>query len=182
MKNKIRPIYNQLQGLLGQVPPVKDKEYLYENDKVLWERFNESIDELNSLKVNDYLKFKIEPKIDNGHISMSSTSFRTSAGSLISRLHGDFFADEPAPFSGSPSTVISQTQFQTQHIALLLEMNSFVEKKLSDENLEQIEKNFLQKIKEVLPTVKTSIELMNLIFTTAHTCELNLDSLQKIFR
>lgn len=181
MKNKVRSIYIQLQGLLGQLPPVKEKEYLYKNDKAVWESYNHAIEELNELKINDYSNFKVEPDIDGDHISMSMTSFRATIGSLISRLHGEFFTDELPPFSSPPSTIISQNQSQNQSVTMLLEFQSFIDKKLSDKDIEQTEKNFLEKIKEALPTVKTSVELANLLLTTANTCGLNLDALQKIF-
>lgn len=38
IKNKVRPIYSELQGMLSQAPKVD--EYMYRDQKELWERFN----------------------------------------------------------------------------------------------------------------------------------------------
>jgi hypothetical protein len=64
---------------------------------------------LNNVSNEDYNRFKLR----KGGWTDSLT-YRTKVSGLISRLHGQYFSDEVAPFSGMPSTVITQTQHQSQ--------------------------------------------------------------------
>lgn len=107
-----------------------------------------------------------------GSGNLSTSLYRTRLGGLISNLHGEFFIDEPAPFSGMPNTVIthnlSQQQSQQQTITVtLLELQSKIDQKLPQVTDEK-EKSFLQKLKDQLGTVTSVVQLIQLILTVLH--------------
>jgi len=115
MKEKVRPIYSELQGYLSQAPK-KNKGLIFESS--MWEQHNQTIDELNNITGKNYDRYKVEVKSIDWNRTMRrviySQSYRTKLSGLILRLHGEYFSDEPPPFSGMPSTIISQQQVQSQ--------------------------------------------------------------------
>lgn len=184
MKDKIRPIYSELQGLLSQTPLSTGSGNLYD-DTPVWLQLEQCIAELNNLTGQNYDRFKTAPpkisQSSNKHY-ISLADFRTKIGSLITRLHAEYFSTESTPFSGSPSTVISQNQTQQQavNVSLLLEIQSIIDEKLAQTTKPE-EKNFLTQLKSTLPSVKTGLELFKLILELAHQCGLDLNSVTKLF-
>lgn len=108
MKEKIRPIYNELQGYLSQAP----KNNLTSNE--IWEQTNETIDELNKItETNEYEKFKIKSFTNNWQPSeqiVDISSYKQKLAGLINRLHGQFFNNEASPSNSSHGTSINVTQ------------------------------------------------------------------------
>lgn len=188
LKDKIRPTYSELQGCLSQAPVAKNPSDSTD-DKTLWELFNITIDDLDKITGNDYNKYKISPNTQrvegypNGITDIKISEYRTKLGGLISRLHGEFFYDEPAPFSGVPSTVVTQNQNQQQstYITMLLEIQDKINAQLPETKTEE-EKNFLQTVKSSLSTIKNATELIQIILNTANTFGIGIDKLQQIFK
>ena len=115
MKEQVRPIYSELQGYLSQAP-ARDKGLIFEAS--IWEQHNQTIDELNTVTGKNYDRYKVEVRSIDWNRTMrrviDSQSYRIKLGGLVSRLHGEYFSDEPPPFSGMPSTVITQHQIQNK--------------------------------------------------------------------
>jgi len=109
-KEDIRPTYAELQGYLSQAPSEEKSGPI--RDANLWNQVNETIDELNRISGEDYDRFKITPqRYEHNRIPyLDKDTYRSKLGGLISRLHGIYFSDEVAPFSGIPSTVIIKSQ------------------------------------------------------------------------
>jgi len=180
-KKNIRSIYSELQGYLAQAPSLDKAVYL--RDPSLWGQLNGCVDELQRITKEDYSKFKLSSQPDGDSRYVQNTEYRSKLNGLIMRLHGKYFANEPTPFSGGPSTVVSQTQAQIQstQVSILLEFQSFIDKKLYSAELKEEEKSFLQKIKDNLPTAKTTVELVNLILQTAKSLGLDISQIIKFF-
>ena len=112
-------------------------------------------------------------------------TFRNKLGGLISRLHGEYFSDEVAPFSGMPSTVISQTQQQSQsfQVQMLLEIQSKIDKQLHNlEAGDTKKRNFLEKVKGALKSVRDSTGFVALLLTTAQEFGLSVKELLELFK
>jgi hypothetical protein len=184
-KQKIKPIYAELQGYLSQAPSISDKSRIF-NDMTLAQQVNSSIKELNEVFEENYDKFSIEEKTIewNGRYRkvIEIKSYRTKLGGLIARLHGKYFSDEPAPFSGMPNTVINQTQNQSQsvQIQILLETQSIIDNALHNVEKGSDEENFLNKIKDSLSSVKSVTELISLILSSAKEFGLSVVEILKI--
>jgi len=186
MKNKIRPYYQELQGYLSQTPLPKES-YTTVASSQSWDQVNSTIDALNELTGKDYSRFKITP--EPSHAPGSSgfvrvVVFRQKLGGLINTLHAEYFGEEVKPFSGSPSTVISQQQSQEQNvdISMILQVQERIVKRLESDTIEPEEKKFLESIKDKLAGIKTWLEFLNLILSTAKATGLSMDKLEAIFR
>lgn len=184
MSNKlpIKPIYTELQGYLSQAPAVDKVSYL--RDPSIWEQLNNTIDELNKVSGQDYNKFKITNiRNDSGEPYIENLDYRSKLNGLIMRLYGEYFDNETSPFSGTPSTVVnqSQSQSQTAQIALIMDFQSVIDKKLYGSELEGKEKSFLEKVKESLTTVKSTTEVINLILTLGKSMGITIDQIIKLF-
>jgi hypothetical protein len=181
--DKVRPIYEGLQGLLSQAPLPEKSYRIYE--QTIWDHYNKAIDELNDVTGADYGRFKVESRYgqNSGGSYIYTLEYRSKLNDLIMRLHGQYFSEAYTPFSGGPSMIVNQSQQQTQtaQITMLLEFQSFIDKGLSKPDLEDKEKTFLEQVKSGLPTVKSTIELMNLIIATAKTFGIGIEGLGKIF-
>lgn len=180
-KQAIRPIYSELQGYLAQAP----KEGATYEMRV-WEDYNKTIEELNSLTGKNYNKFSLTPTPSShpqGSPHLNYDVYRGKLGGIIARLHGEYFSDEPAPFASMPSTIITQSQNQTQslHVQLLLEVNDLINEKLNKVGEGTKEKKFLEKIKGSLSAVKNVSQLISLIMTTAKAVGIPIDQLASLF-
>jgi len=181
-KQKLRPFYSELQGYLSQAPTIKEKPYLYDEEADEWGQVNAIIDQLNNITGINYDRFKISPPGGSGNLSMSL--YRTRLGGLISNIHGEFFSDEQAPFSGMPNTVIthnlSQQQSQQQTMTVtLFELRDKIDERLPKVTDEK-EKTFLTKMKDQLPTITSVVQLIQTILTLAHQTGLDPNTVSQL--
>lgn len=182
-KEKIRPIYAFFQGCLSQAPD--NNKYPVIQSASVWKLVNLKIDKLNTVSGEDYSDFKLVPYRSGKFTTeyLATDTYRTTLGGLISELHGRYFSDEPAPFSGMPSNINIQTQQQTQsvHVQMLLEVNSKIEQKLPEFPEGTKERTFLQKVKSSLSSIKDTVGLIALLVNMAKECGLSIDELKSIF-
>ena len=102
---------------------------------------------------------------------------------LVSRLYGKYFEAEANPLDGVPSTFIAQNQQQGQsvHVQMILDIQSTIDKKISDYPEESKEKGFLQKLKGSLSSILNVNQLLQTIHKMAKEFGLNLDDVSKMF-
>jgi len=159
IKTIIRPLYSELQGYLSQAPTASRPEEAI-GDESFWQQYNEAVEQLSSATKRDYNRFKIDPIGGEGRPFIRVNTYRQKVSGLISRLHGEYFSDEPAPFSGMPSTVITQTQHQAVSIQMLLDVQSKIDEKLSKSEKGSKEEGFLKKFKGILSSISNANELI----------------------
>lgn len=182
-KEKIRPIYAFLQGCLSQAPDM-NKYPLIQTPNV-WKLVNLKIDNLKTASGENFSEFKLIPNRSSYSTeSLETDIYRTTLGGLISELHGKYFSDEPAPFSGMPSTINIQTQQQSQavYVQMLLEFQSKVDEQLSSLEPGDKKHTFLKKVKGALASVKDYAGLISLIITTAQKVGLTIEELSVLFK
>lgn len=177
MKSKIRPIYSELQGYLSQTP--KGNNIIYE--EACWNQVNQTIAELKTVCGNSFDKFLIEPHRDSKEQYVENDTFRFKLGGLISRLHGEYFSDEIAPFSGMPSTIITQNQQQIQSVQMFLDIQSKIIESSKQFDEGSKEKKFIDKLKGSLSTVSNVNDLIKLCLKLAEEFGVGLAALLKIF-
>jgi len=179
-KEKIRPLYSELQGYLSQAPIDKTpNETVW--DKSLWEQYNDSIKLLSETSNDDHSRFLIKPEIGDLGPFIYISSYRQKLGGLISNLHGKYFSDEQAPFSGMPSTIISQSQQQDQSVQMYLNIQSKIDHALRDVENGSQEKGFLEKFKNTLSTASNVNELFKLCFNLAKEYGIGISTLLRFF-
>lgn len=165
MKNKIRPIYSELQGYLTQAPPIGEHGNTTTSDDTLWKQFNITIDELNIITGKAFTKFKVI-KIERGQNGqyIKVSNYRQKLGGLISHLYGEYFSDEQSPFSGMPSTIINQNQSQnqSQSLSIILELQEKIINEIPKHKEGTKERNFLEKFKPGLSTIKSVTDILSL--------------------
>jgi len=182
LKEKIRWIYSELQGYLSQAP-IANKPHDSIHDKLYWDQYNRSVEELSEVSGRDFSKFKIEPEAGfrSSHPNITINTYRQKLGGIVSRIHGQYFSDEPAPFSGMPSTVITQTQQQSQSVQMLLDIQSKIDEALHKVDIDPKEKNFLEKFKSTLSTVSSVTDLLKLCLKLAKEYGVSIGTLIKLF-
>ncbi len=98
MKNEIRPIYFELQGYLSQAPE-REVGVIYEEQ--VWQQHNLAIDELEKITSKDYSRYRLTTEAPNVNgvtrKRITVQGYRTILGGLISRLHGEYFHEDPSP-------------------------------------------------------------------------------------
>lgn len=184
MKDKIRPIYEELIGYLSQVP-VPENPYIEIFDESYWDLLGQTIDELNQITNKNYNKFRIAPEREGSSINLGA--YRTNLNGLILRLHAEYYPNEPTPFSGAPpTTIISQEQSQSQEqsvqVVMLLEIQEKIITKLQYEEISHEERGFLERVKDGLTGVKNVVGLINLILSTAQQMGVTLNNLVNLFK
>jgi hypothetical protein len=182
-KEEIRPIYSELQGYLAQAPQKTDNTtVIYAQE--LWESYNKTIKELSEKTGTTYHRYQIQPNVSEYSITVDIDNYRGKLGGIIARLHGEYFSDEPAPFSGMPSTTtisVNQQQSQSVQVEILLEMIDLIHGKINQMEEGSKEKSFLQKVKDSLRGVKSVTQLITLFVQTANELGLSMQELAKIF-
>lgn len=184
-RETVRPIYSELQGYLSSAP---GNISTMAREKGLWEQINEAIEELEMVTKKDYSRFKPVPDehtyVDGRAYFLSAANYMPKLSGLISRLHGEYFSDEQAPFSDMPSTVISQTQQQSQsfQVELRLQIESKIDEQLSKLRPDDEKRGFLEKVKGALKSVRNATELIALLLRTGQEFGLSLEQLSELFR
>ena len=182
-KEEVRPIYAELQGYLFQAPKTNKINGIYDSN--LWEHANQAIEELSKVSGKDYSRFKMTPKRrQSGRLCIDTDTYRAKIGGLISRLHAEYFSDEPDPFSETPSTVMSQIQQHSQsfQVELLLQVQSKIDEQLHKLEPGDKKRSFLEKVKGALKSVRNTAELIALILATGQEFGLTLEELKELFK
>ena len=184
MKDKIRPIYSELQGILHQAPE-KDQS-IYNEDKRLWEKFNELLDSLKTI-TNDgsYESSKLVPIHGDGYSYVSGQMYRTNISGLILKLHGTYFSDERPPFSGPEPANVTQTQFaaQSQNVSVEVAVQIGMDLQKALEKAETPEeKSFIEGLKSKIGTVKSYADFLLLVVSTAQAYGITLENIEKLFK
>ena len=138
---------------------------------------------LSIISGKDYGRFLIEPKSDRNVPYIYLITYRQKLGGLISALHAEYFGNELAPFSGVPSTIITQSQQQNQsvHIQMLLEIQSKIDEKIPHYPEGSKERSFLQKLKRSLSSISNITQLLSQLLKMAKEFGLRIDDILKFF-
>jgi hypothetical protein len=188
-KEKVRPIYAELQGYMLQAPGGDNVRVIY--DPNVWRHYNQTVDELTKLTGNNYDRFKAVHRYMPSARTMIEcvdvTQYRTKLSGLINRLHAEFFADEASPFAGSPGMVINQSQQQSQavHIQMVMEITEQLTRAEAKFEEGDKERGFIDKVKGYLKsagTATTSLaQLMLLLLNVARECGLSIEDMKRVF-
>jgi len=175
-REKIRPAYAELQGILGQLP---NKGYV-ENPAV-WTRHNALIQELNDLTGRSYDGFRLASRESTmlGNV-VEYEEYRMKLAGLVGRLHAEYFSDEPPPFVNMPSTMITQTQSQSVQVEVLLEINTWISDKLNQAKEGSPERKFLERVRGAVSKVRSVGQFVSLLLTTAKEFGLSIDQLKDL--
>lgn len=186
MKDKIRPIYLELQGFLKELPKQETTSSSIRSEGV-WNSYHRAIEELNSITGKNYDFAKVDiKKADSGFgipYFVSLTEFRLKLGGVISRLYAEYFSDEANPLDGSPTTLItnSQNQSQTLQLEIVLEISALIGKKIDTLEEGSKEKKFFEQIKSGLTTSKGVVGLIKDILLTGQNLGISIGEILKLF-
>ncbi|HNQ77422.1 MAG TPA: hypothetical protein PKJ37_00680 [Acidobacteriota bacterium] len=179
--DEIKVLYEELQGYLSQTPmPVHPRDSFPPQSQTCWENINHIIDELEKLTGDSMARFKIVPTSSGGFEFISLADYRGKLNGLINRLYAKYFSHEEKPFSGGPSTVISQSQSQNQSIQMLLEIRTIIDKNIDAHKEGTPQKGFMEKLRKGLSSVKSVAELLALIWALAKEFKLGIDEISKL--
>ena len=179
-KQKIRSLFFEFQGYLSQTPIPKHTSDIFSHNSS-WERYNSAVKELSSITGEDHSRFQVQPKMQDGFQIVCIETYRQALGGLINRLHCQYFSDEQAPFSGTPHTVISQNQYQTQSVQMILDLQSRIDENLQKFQEDTPKKKFLEKLKSKLSGIKNVNDLLGMILKLAKEFNINLNELTAFF-
>lgn len=175
---QIKPLYGELIGYMAQAPSSGG----YLRDMGLWEQFHSVIDQISKITGEDYNRFKVTVHPDSDESYVKCNEYRSRLNGLIMNLHSKYFSQDTPPFSGAPHTVVTQNQNQSQSVSvvMIMEVQSLIDKQLyTNEALTDTQKNFLEKVKANLPSVKTAIDLISTVLTIAKTLNLDVNQIMK---
>jgi len=186
-KDQIRPIYGELIGYLSQLPSYEKQNYLFGSNTIIANQIGKAIDELKEITGEGFDKFRVG--VEHGGYGgktenqISVLELRTKLNGLIMRLYGAYFPDDNPPFGGSPSMIVHQNQNQSQsQVVILLEFQSLIDRKLNDQGITDKERTFLQKLKSILPNIKSATELVSSVISIAKDLGLGIDTLQRLIK
>ncbi len=180
INSKVKIIYSELKGYLSQTPMAQQSSDIFADDSS-WRQYNEAINELSQITGENYNRFIIKPEHMNGHNIVHIVSFRQVLGGIINRIHETYFPGETPPFSGTPQTIISQSQSQSVSIQMLLDFQSKIEKEINHVKGDTKKEGFLKKCKENLQHVKDVNDLLKLVIDTAKQFGLSISDLVALF-
>ena len=183
---QIKSIYLELQGYLLESPEYKD----YQNqagetfDSNLWNKFNSTLDRLNSVADNRYNEFSLHPTSTRpgGPIHLSVNFYRSNLSGLILKLYADYFPDD-RPFvtrSESGQFVLNQNIHQEQSVYINL-FKEQIEEKISMYEEGSNEKSFLEKLKGYVATTNNITDIVRATARLAKKAGLSLDDITNIF-
>jgi len=185
-KELIRPLYSELQGYLKQAPPI-EKAHDITYTASLWENYNNTVGIIiKETGDENFNRFKlagndVQRRDDDGIQFIKLITYNQKLGGIISYIYGKYFADEINPLSGTPSTIISQNQQQSQSIQIILEVQEKLIEAKHKYPEQSKERKFIDKIKDSLPSIKSAADLLGIIFKVAKDFGVGIDELKAIF-
>ncbi|MHC4459091.1 MAG: hypothetical protein ACYS0I_18780 [Planctomycetota bacterium] len=182
-KEKIEHVYSELQGCLSQATKAKTSANAF-YDAQIWNQYNEAVDELNNISGNNYDRFRIHPETSGPFGDfVRSITYRSKLAALILRLHNEFFSDAPAPFSDKPATDLRRRQQQSRffQMQMILEIQSKIDEKIPEFNEGSKEKEFLEKAKASLASIKSATQLVSLLLKTGRELDLTIEQMSELF-
>ncbi len=169
MRKEVRPYYSELQDYLSQTLELSDPTDRT-RDNSLWIQLNGVVDTLNEITGKDYSRFEITPRSDEvGRPYLLVSTYRGKLGGLIASLHSDYFSEEDAPFSCTPSQVIHQNQEQIKSIGInfILDIVEKIDQELPRHEDGSKDKEFLQRVKDSLRGITDPTQCISNIFNIA---------------
>ena len=179
-KIRIRAIYREIQGYLSQTPIPNSPSDIFRTNSS-WERYNQALQDLSEITGEEYTRFQIQPEYLEGEAIVLIENYRQSLGGFINTIHTLYFADEPEPFSGSPTTVITQNQYQEQSVQMVVDIQSKIDMTLQRLQEDTPKKRFLEKLRGRVNSIKNVTDLLALVMKLAKDFKLNLGDLTSIF-
>ncbi|GEM_PF-5123843 len=180
-KKKIRPVYKELKGLMGNAPTVGAYSHI---PKPIENRFNALVEEVKKLTNDDkYSEYMLHPTEGiNGNI-VSVITYRSMLNALIMRLQGEFSIEEQDPFGGTPQNVMTQTSTQNQNVNIQMMVQLGFDLKTALEKAETpAEKSFIEAIKDKLETVKSYTDFMLLVLGLANQFGITPEKIMHLFK
>jgi hypothetical protein len=177
---RISAIYGEIIGYLSQTPMPSSPSDIFSTN-ASWKRYNQAVQDLSTITGADYSRFQIQPEYLDGEEIVYIENYRQSLNGLINTLHALYFENKPAPFGASPTTVISQAQFQVQSVQMLLDIQSKIDMNLHSLHEDSPKKRFLEKLKSGLSDIKNVTEFMGLLLKLAKDFNLSMNDLTSIF-
>ncbi len=157
-------------------------------DKGTCDCYHKCLDELKEITGNSYDDFKLEYKYHSNSYSnspfyVSSESFKMKLSGVISKIYGEYFYTESNPLDGSPTTLItnSQNQSQTLQLEIVLEISALIGKKIDTLEEGSKEKKFFEQIKSGLTTSKGVVGLIKDILLTGQNLGISIGEILKLF-
>lgn len=184
MSQRIRTIYAELKGILGQAPPLA--ENVVYDKPAIWDHYNALVEKLsNETQNTDYQRFKITPVPWGGlgERAIYVEEYRSKLGGLIASLHSEYFHTESEPFSGTPSTVIQQNQSQSQQQTQTFVVDlAFRIAEAKSEHVEGTpERDFLDGLGEAIRSAKDFSDIMRTALDLASKTGVALSFVKSLF-
>jgi len=174
---EVKGAYEELKGVLSSI---ENKDSWFD-DNGFADHANRVITRVGSLcsEITDIESYKIRPEYiqQRGNI-IEPIPTKAKLKSLIGRIKGIYELEESSANTGH---TFIQTQQQQMNIELLLDVRGQIDKHLQDYSKDQPERKFLEEVKSKLSTVKSAIDVLRLIISTAKEYGVSLATLLKIF-
>jgi len=176
-KEKISGLYEELKGLFDSIP--NDRTWFDDNGFV--DSANKVISRVESTcpEIEDPNQYLLKKEYINGRgdYVVNVIPSRSKLSALIGRLKGTYSLE--APTANNSHTFI-QSQSQSQYLNIVLEFQEKIISKIPDYPKGSKERNFLEKLKEALPTIKNMTDIIALILKIGSNLKLDLNAIHKI--
>jgi hypothetical protein len=184
-ERELRPLYEELQGVLSQTP---NNVLVFTNNE--WARHNEIVQIIiNKSEINEFGRFLVATQRGHtrvgGREQVRATDLRQAMHSLIMYIHGKYYPSEPTPFSGPPQGNVSVNtnviQTQQVYLQMVVDFVSEMESKINSFPEGAKERTWWTKVKDSMATTNTMVGLLSNAVKLAKDSGLSLDSLMNIF-
>ena len=160
---EIQGVYEELKGVLSSIPE-KTSSF---TDEGFTEHVNAVIERLGKTcpEINDWKNYTIQNRLITSagirsHYVIDTVLAKSKLNGLIGRIKGTYELDVPSTGSGL-TLVQNQSQNQSQSIALMLELHEKILSELPNHLQGTAERSFLEKLKESLPTIKNTMDILS---------------------
>lgn len=163
--------YKELKGILISI----EKENSWFNDEGFTGHANQVIERVGLVcsEIKNIDQYKLQREhLNDGRVIVHTTQARQKLHSLIGRIEGEYGLDDMKSSTG-PTFIQSQSQNQSQHVALVLDLQEKILNELPKHKEGSKERNFLEKIKSALPSIKNAMDVLSLALKIGS--ELGLD-------
>lgn len=178
MKEKIKPLYEELKGMLSAMP----EENLI-LDKGISEKYNATVSKISGLipeiVASEYLiqsEF-ISLQFGGGDQRINKNHYKMKLSALLGQLRGRFDFDSAVNTSGGHTFI----QNQTVSVEFVLNLQEKIIELIEKQEKGTAERTFLEKVKESIASIKNGTDIVKTVLVEANKAGISLEKLVSIF-
>lgn len=172
-------VYEELKGVLASIP----EDHTWFDDDGFAAQANTVIERASNLcpEISNIDTYKILTRYSsNRGPTIDVIPTKSKLNGLIGRIKGSYGFDSLSQLNSGNTFIQNQTQSQQQHQTVILEIQERIINEIQNHEEGTKERNFLEKLKQTLPTLNNTVGIMSSILSIATDSGISVEDIRRL--